>query len=184
MRRTLERSQRVEQRQKRWSWGGLSDSDNKNGMIAFSKWQNIRSTWYVQWLFFIKLEQPSFTDCPTVCPSVSRLINLWIIKIFWQSWLWWFIVKGEMCNLCSTRLIYDYGISQTSQKWHASPLTSHVCLYVVVCNTTGMEISCCQLRFSTSLTFLWERVFPIATCLSLPLPQDKVTVASPPPRLL
>ncbi|XDV37202.1 hypothetical protein PO909_006846 [Leuciscus waleckii] len=31
MRRTLERSQRVEQRQKRWSWGGLSDSDNKNG---------------------------------------------------------------------------------------------------------------------------------------------------------
>uniref|UniRef100_A0A8C2CE46 MAP7 domain containing 3 n=1 Tax=Cyprinus carpio TaxID=7962 RepID=A0A8C2CE46_CYPCA len=33
MRRTLERSQRVEQRQKRWSWGGLSDSDNKNGQI-------------------------------------------------------------------------------------------------------------------------------------------------------
>ncbi|XP_051505150.1 ensconsin-like isoform X2 [Myxocyprinus asiaticus] len=31
MRRTLERSQRVEQRQKRWSWGGLPDSDNKNG---------------------------------------------------------------------------------------------------------------------------------------------------------
>ncbi|XP_067242836.1 ensconsin isoform X14 [Chanodichthys erythropterus] len=31
MRRTLERSHRVEQRQKRWSWGGLSDSDNKNG---------------------------------------------------------------------------------------------------------------------------------------------------------
>ncbi|XP_052470625.1 MAP7 domain-containing protein 2 isoform X18 [Carassius gibelio] len=33
MRRTLERSQRVEsrERQKRWSWGGLSDSDNKNG---------------------------------------------------------------------------------------------------------------------------------------------------------
>ncbi|XP_048032261.1 ensconsin isoform X19 [Megalobrama amblycephala] len=30
MRRTLERSHRVEQRQKRWSWGGLSDSDNKN----------------------------------------------------------------------------------------------------------------------------------------------------------
>ncbi|XP_026081405.1 ensconsin-like isoform X13 [Carassius auratus] len=32
MRRTLERSQRVEsrERQKRWSWGGLSDSDNKN----------------------------------------------------------------------------------------------------------------------------------------------------------
>ncbi|XP_016148666.1 ensconsin-like isoform X15 [Sinocyclocheilus grahami] len=30
MRRTLERSQRVEQRQKRWSWGGLSDSENKN----------------------------------------------------------------------------------------------------------------------------------------------------------
>ncbi|XP_051505159.1 ensconsin-like isoform X9 [Myxocyprinus asiaticus] len=30
MRRTLERSQRVEQRQKRWSWGGLPDSDNKN----------------------------------------------------------------------------------------------------------------------------------------------------------
>ncbi|XP_072520225.1 uncharacterized protein map7d3 isoform X5 [Salminus brasiliensis] len=33
MRRTLERSQRVEQRQKRWSWGGLSDADNKNGEI-------------------------------------------------------------------------------------------------------------------------------------------------------
>ncbi|XP_076877324.1 LOW QUALITY PROTEIN: uncharacterized protein map7d3 [Brachyhypopomus gauderio] len=31
MRRTLERSQRMEQRQKRWSWGGLGDSDNKNG---------------------------------------------------------------------------------------------------------------------------------------------------------
>ncbi|XP_058253080.1 ensconsin isoform X9 [Hemibagrus wyckioides] len=31
MRRTLERSQRVEQRQKRWSWSGLSDSDNRNG---------------------------------------------------------------------------------------------------------------------------------------------------------
>ncbi|XP_063731890.1 MAP7 domain-containing protein 2 isoform X13 [Eleginops maclovinus] len=29
MRRTLERSQRVEQRQKRWSWGGLSDSDGR-----------------------------------------------------------------------------------------------------------------------------------------------------------
>ncbi|XP_045083068.1 ensconsin-like isoform X8 [Coregonus clupeaformis] len=29
MRRTLERSQRVEQRQKRWSWGGLSESDNR-----------------------------------------------------------------------------------------------------------------------------------------------------------
>ncbi|XP_016306396.1 ensconsin-like isoform X7 [Sinocyclocheilus anshuiensis] len=33
MRRTLERSQRVEQRQKRWSWGGLSDSDNKNAVF-------------------------------------------------------------------------------------------------------------------------------------------------------
>ncbi|XP_026136393.1 ensconsin isoform X10 [Carassius auratus] len=31
MRRTLERSQRVDQRQKRWSWSGLSDSENKNG---------------------------------------------------------------------------------------------------------------------------------------------------------
>nr|XP_020445545.1 ensconsin-like isoform X11 [Monopterus albus] len=29
MRRTLERSQRVEHRQKRWSWGGLSDSDGR-----------------------------------------------------------------------------------------------------------------------------------------------------------
>ncbi|XP_021439496.2 MAP7 domain-containing protein 1 isoform X3 [Oncorhynchus mykiss] len=29
MRRTLERSQRVEQKQKRWSWGGLSESDNR-----------------------------------------------------------------------------------------------------------------------------------------------------------
>ncbi|XP_037396364.1 MAP7 domain-containing protein 2 isoform X10 [Pygocentrus nattereri] len=31
MRRTMERSQRLEQRQKRWSWGGLTDSDQKNG---------------------------------------------------------------------------------------------------------------------------------------------------------
>ncbi|XP_030621670.1 ensconsin [Chanos chanos] len=31
MRRTLERSQRVEQRQKRWSWGGLTDSDSRTG---------------------------------------------------------------------------------------------------------------------------------------------------------
>ncbi|CDQ79008.1 unnamed protein product [Oncorhynchus mykiss] len=31
MRRTLERSQRVEQKQKRWSWGGLSESDNRPG---------------------------------------------------------------------------------------------------------------------------------------------------------
>ncbi|XP_034161508.2 ensconsin isoform X9 [Pangasianodon hypophthalmus] len=30
MRRTMERSQRVEQRQKRWSWSGLTDSDNRN----------------------------------------------------------------------------------------------------------------------------------------------------------
>uniref|UniRef100_A0AAY4CMC4 MAP7 protein n=1 Tax=Denticeps clupeoides TaxID=299321 RepID=A0AAY4CMC4_9TELE len=29
MRRTIERSQRLEQRQKRWSWGGLSDGDSK-----------------------------------------------------------------------------------------------------------------------------------------------------------
>ncbi|XP_053362003.1 ensconsin isoform X2 [Clarias gariepinus] len=31
MRRTMERSNRMEQRQKRWSWSGLPDSDNKNG---------------------------------------------------------------------------------------------------------------------------------------------------------
>lgn len=32
MRRTMERSQRVEQRQKRWSWGGLStDSEGRTG---------------------------------------------------------------------------------------------------------------------------------------------------------
>ncbi|XP_068596637.1 ensconsin [Brachionichthys hirsutus] len=31
MRRTLERSRRVEQRQKRWSWGGLSESDGRTG---------------------------------------------------------------------------------------------------------------------------------------------------------
>ncbi|XP_063731889.1 ensconsin isoform X12 [Eleginops maclovinus] len=34
MRRTLERSQRVEQRQKRWSWGGLSDSDGRTARKA------------------------------------------------------------------------------------------------------------------------------------------------------
>lgn len=32
MRRTMERSQRLEQRQKRWSWSGMPDSDNRNGM--------------------------------------------------------------------------------------------------------------------------------------------------------
>ncbi|XP_053486796.1 ensconsin isoform X4 [Ictalurus furcatus] len=31
MRRTMERSQRLEQRQKRWSWSGMPDSDNRNG---------------------------------------------------------------------------------------------------------------------------------------------------------
>uniref|UniRef100_A0A8C7DXY4 MAP7 domain containing 3 n=1 Tax=Oncorhynchus kisutch TaxID=8019 RepID=A0A8C7DXY4_ONCKI len=36
MRRTLERSQRVEQRQKRWSWGGLSESDNRSGKESSS----------------------------------------------------------------------------------------------------------------------------------------------------
>ncbi|XP_055368227.1 ensconsin isoform X10 [Betta splendens] len=37
MRRTLERSQRLEQRQKRWSWGGLSsDSDGRTGVKARS----------------------------------------------------------------------------------------------------------------------------------------------------
>ena len=37
MRRTLERSQRVEQRQKRWSWGGLStDTDGRTGREALS----------------------------------------------------------------------------------------------------------------------------------------------------
>lgn len=36
MRRTLERSQRVEQRQKRWSWGGLStDAEGRTGTDAF-----------------------------------------------------------------------------------------------------------------------------------------------------
>lgn len=35
MRRTLERSQRVEQRQKRWSWGGLStDAEGRTGTDA------------------------------------------------------------------------------------------------------------------------------------------------------
>lgn len=32
MRRTMERSHRVEQRQKRWSWSGPPDSDNRIGM--------------------------------------------------------------------------------------------------------------------------------------------------------
>ncbi|XP_057205045.1 ensconsin isoform X9 [Triplophysa rosa] len=43
MRRTLERSQRVEQRQKRWSWGGLSDSDNKNDKRSTST-MNLKQT--------------------------------------------------------------------------------------------------------------------------------------------
>lgn len=34
MRRTQERSQRVEQRQKRWSWGGLTDSEGRTGTFA------------------------------------------------------------------------------------------------------------------------------------------------------
>lgn len=37
MRRTMERSNRMEQRQKRWSWSGLPDSDNKNGMRTEAK---------------------------------------------------------------------------------------------------------------------------------------------------
>ncbi|XP_048032262.1 ensconsin isoform X20 [Megalobrama amblycephala] len=43
MRRTLERSHRVEQRQKRWSWGGLSDSDNKNDKRSSST-TNLKQT--------------------------------------------------------------------------------------------------------------------------------------------
>ncbi|XP_052470621.1 ensconsin isoform X15 [Carassius gibelio] len=45
MRRTLERSQRVEsrERQKRWSWGGLSDSDNKNDKRSSST-TNLKQT--------------------------------------------------------------------------------------------------------------------------------------------
>ncbi|XP_067313750.1 ensconsin isoform X10 [Pseudorasbora parva] len=43
MRRTQERSQRVEQRQKRWSWGGLSDSDNKNDKRSSST-TNLKQT--------------------------------------------------------------------------------------------------------------------------------------------
>ncbi|XP_016148656.1 ensconsin-like isoform X6 [Sinocyclocheilus grahami] len=43
MRRTLERSQRVEQRQKRWSWGGLSDSENKNDKRSSST-TNLKQT--------------------------------------------------------------------------------------------------------------------------------------------
>ncbi|XP_056327994.1 ensconsin isoform X10 [Danio aesculapii] len=43
MRRTLERSQRVEQRQKRWSWGGLADSDNKNDKRSSST-TNLKQT--------------------------------------------------------------------------------------------------------------------------------------------
>lgn len=34
MRRTQERSQRVEHRQKRWSWGGLTDSEGRTGTFA------------------------------------------------------------------------------------------------------------------------------------------------------
>ncbi|XP_051514727.1 ensconsin-like isoform X13 [Myxocyprinus asiaticus] len=43
MRRTLERSHRVEQRQKRWSWGGLPDSDNKNDKHSSST-MNLKQT--------------------------------------------------------------------------------------------------------------------------------------------
>nr|XP_001922506.2 MAP7 domain-containing protein 3 [Danio rerio] len=43
MRRTLERSQRVEQRQKRWSWSGLADSDNKNDKRSSST-TNLKQT--------------------------------------------------------------------------------------------------------------------------------------------
>lgn len=57
MRRTLERSQRVEQRQKRWSWGGLSDSDNKNGTRACSEsqtWETPVATRFVLIYFLPK----------------------------------------------------------------------------------------------------------------------------------
>lgn len=37
MRRTQERSHRVEQRQKRWSWGGLTDSEGRTGTFALVK---------------------------------------------------------------------------------------------------------------------------------------------------
>ncbi|XP_035016610.1 ensconsin isoform X7 [Hippoglossus stenolepis] len=45
MRRTLERSQRVEQRQKRWSWGGLStDSDGRTVDKRSTSTQNLKQS--------------------------------------------------------------------------------------------------------------------------------------------
>lgn len=39
MRRTMERSQRMDQRQKRWSWGGLStDSEGRTGTDPLSRY--------------------------------------------------------------------------------------------------------------------------------------------------
>ncbi|XP_029626968.1 ensconsin isoform X8 [Salmo trutta] len=44
MRRTLERSQRVEQKQKRWSWGGLSESDNRPADKRSTSTMNLKQT--------------------------------------------------------------------------------------------------------------------------------------------
>lgn len=57
-------------------------------------------------------------------------------------------------------------------KLHTSPFTSHVCL--LICDFAqhylGMEISCCQLRFSTSLTLSVERESVSNSDLSVPAP--------------
>ncbi|XP_046705029.1 ensconsin isoform X20 [Silurus meridionalis] len=44
MRRTIERSQKVEQRQKRWSWSGLTDSDNRNVDKRSSSTTNLKQS--------------------------------------------------------------------------------------------------------------------------------------------
>lgn len=48
MRRTMERSQRMEQRQKRWSWGGLStDSEGRTGTDPLSRY-SVVFAWKVE----------------------------------------------------------------------------------------------------------------------------------------
>lgn len=50
MRRTLERSNRVDQRQKRWSWGGLSESDGRTGRGPFYAFKVQPVLFYSIWL--------------------------------------------------------------------------------------------------------------------------------------
>ncbi len=82
---------------------------------------------YKTWTAFFHRLSYTLPKCVTTYKYMNNL-NLLTILI---------ALKDGVCNLCTTRLLYDYGT--ISQKWHASSLTSHVCLLVAVFNTTEME---------------------------------------------